>query len=145
MVLGAGLLLGLVSGLGCRTAKQPQLWIESALSEVRWYDNGFLLKGSGRKFRYVREKQNEKGELTVWSDQRQEVTYIDVGMDDTVDEIETRDGTSLRGGPGSEELFDYADKLLARHKEELRIASYVKRWQAAGPDGYVVLRGIGSY
>lgn len=129
---------------GCRA---PANLIESAFREVRWYRDGFRVDGSSRRFRYISRKQREEGQLILWSDYREKVTYVDLGMDGTVDEIrfDAAGGSCRRGAPGQDELFEAADDKLALHSRELEISSHVKTWRDSGPDGYARLRGVGSY
>ena len=139
---GALALVAAVLPVGCRS---PVLWIEAAVTEVQWNRDGFLLNGSGRTFKYIFRRNRAEGRLTLWNDYAQKAKYIDYGMDGKVDRIATRGGECKRGAPGKEALFAHADKTWDRCTKEMSVAKYVKKWTAAGPDGFAVLSGVGSY
>ncbi|NIO23179.1 MAG: hypothetical protein GTN38_04105 [Candidatus Aenigmarchaeota archaeon] len=66
--------------------------------------------------RYEFTKDDYKTDIMLIWDGDNEYVYLDRGCDNTVDMINLR---HKRGDPGTEEMFEYADKTFAKWKKEL--------------------------
>jgi hypothetical protein len=128
--------------LGCRA---PQVFLERALVDVTWYEDGFELRSASRSYRYYSRKGREWAELRLLDDYRHEAIYTDDAVDGDVDTIRTNRDDLVRGAPGTEEIFARADSQFHRHSEDVAAEAYLQEWKAGGPGGFVTKSGVASH
>ena len=140
------LLIPWLVACGCRG---PDVYIDRAVTEVDWLDDGFRLHSPSRTYVYRNKGGAETGTLTYLDEYRKKFEYVDRGRNDTVDEIrvDTRgEGLQkvLRGSEGTEPLFARADAFLREHSDELQVTKYVEKWKAGGRGGFAEFEALGD-
>ena len=135
--------------VGLSACRSPDVYVDRAVTEVDWLDDGFRLHSPSRTFVYRNRGGAETGTLTYLDEYRKRFEYVDRGLNESVDEIRLDargigDQKVFRGAEGTEELFARADAFFKEHSEELQVRDFVEKWKGGGRGGFAEFEAMGG-